>query len=107
VLAAQTRPTSSGPVLYDGASCSGDCDAFKGIAHRHLAALAAADGDPALAALLGADASAAWSVARDPGSGTFGVDWGASPGSPVSLGAQVSAATALEVEAARASGAVP
>jgi predicted alpha-1,6-mannanase (GH76 family) len=102
VLAAQTRQTPFGPVLFDGPSCSGDCDAFKGIAHRNLSDLAAADGAVSgLAALLSADAEAAWSIARDPSSGTFGVDWGARPASPASLASEVSAAAALEAEAAR------
>lgn len=103
VVSAETRPTPAGPVLSDGASCSGDCDAFKGIAHRYLAELAALDpGVPGLDALLAADGDAAWTVARDPATGLFGVDWGAPAGSSTSLAAQASAATTLEVEAARA-----
>jgi predicted alpha-1,6-mannanase (GH76 family) len=106
LVAAGTRPTAAGPVLFDGAGCSGDCDAFKGIAHRHLADLAAVAPDvPGLEALLEADAAALWSVARDPGSGLFGVDWGAPAGEPASLASQASAATALGVEAARAAAA--
>jgi predicted alpha-1,6-mannanase (GH76 family) len=108
LLDAMTRSTPYGAVLFDGASCSGDCDQFKGIAHRHLAELFAADpGVPGLAALLGADGEAAWAIARDPGSGTFGVDWGEGAGSSTSLAAQASAAMALEAEAGRAHGATP
>jgi predicted alpha-1,6-mannanase (GH76 family) len=102
LVAAQTRPTPAGAVLFDGASCDGDCDAFKGIAHRYLAALAEVADVPGLPALLAADAEAAWSVARDPASGLFGVDWGAPAGSRASLAAQTSAVTALGVEATRA-----
>jgi predicted alpha-1,6-mannanase (GH76 family) len=103
LLAAETRPTPYGPVLFDGASCDGDCDAFKGIAHRYLADLASADpAVPGLDALLSSDGDAVWALARDPGADTFGVDWGAQAGPTSSLGAQASAAAALEVEAARA-----
>lgn len=102
LLGVMTRPTPFGPVLFDGAGCSGDCDAFKGIAHRHLADLLAADpGVPGLAALLDADGEAAWAIAREAATGLFGVDWGAPPTSSTSLAAQVSAAMALGVEAAR------
>ena len=102
-LVAATRPTPFGPVLFDGAGCSGDCDLFKGIAHRHLADLLAADpAAPGVAALLAADGEAAWEIARDPSSGLFGVDWGAPAPASTSLAAQVSAAMALGVEAARA-----
>lgn len=103
LVSAQTRATPVGAVLYDGPTCDGDCDAFKGITHRHLAALAAVAPDvPGLAALLAADGEAAWAIARDPATGTFGVDWGAPAGAVTSLAAQVSAVTVLEVEAARA-----
>ena len=100
MLANEVRPTPVGAVLFDGASCNGDCDQFKGIAHRYLAALAAADPDvPGLAPLLRADAEAIWTLARDPASGTFGVDWGAAAGARTSLAAQTSAAMALNLEA--------
>jgi predicted alpha-1,6-mannanase (GH76 family) len=100
LVAEQTRPTPFGNVLFDGATCSGDCDQFKGIAHRYLAALAGAEPElPGLAALLHADADAVWSLARDPATGTFGVDWGAPPGARTSLAAQTSAATVLNLAA--------
>lgn len=102
LLASLTRPTRYGPVLFDGASCDGDCDAFKGIAHRHLAELLAVDPAlPGLSALLAADAEGAWALARDPATGTFGVDWGGPAQGSISLASQVSAVMALEVEAAR------
>jgi predicted alpha-1,6-mannanase (GH76 family) len=102
LISAQTRPTAAGAVLFDGASCNGDCDAFKGITHRYLAALAAAAPDvPGLDALLADDAEAAWSIARDPATDTFGTDWGAPAGPWTSLAAQTSAAIVLELEAAR------
>jgi predicted alpha-1,6-mannanase (GH76 family) len=108
LLASTTRPTPFGPVLFDGASCSGDCDAFKGIAHRHLAELLAADPSvPGVAAVLAADGQASWALARDPATGTFGVDWGSSAGASRSLAAQASAALALEAEAARAGAGAP
>ena len=100
LVAEQTRPTPFGNVLFDGASCSGDCDQFKGIAHRYLAALAAAEPElPGLSALLHADAEAVWTLARDPATGTFGVDWGAPPGTRTSLAAQTSAAMVLNLAA--------
>lgn len=103
VLAAETRPTPLGDVLFDGAACGGDCDQFKGIGHRYLSALADADpGVPGLAALLAADAAAAWSLARDPSTGTFSVDWGGPPSAHASVSAVSAAATALSLEAARA-----
>jgi predicted alpha-1,6-mannanase (GH76 family) len=101
VLARETRPTPFGAVLFDGASCSGDCDQFKGIAHRYLAALAEVDPSvPDLVPLLRADAEAVWEIARDPATGTFGVDWGAPAGAHTSISAQSSAAMALNLEAA-------
>lgn len=103
LLSAQTRPTRFGPVLFDGAACDGDCEAFKGVTHRHLDALASsAPGVPGLAALLEADGEAIWSLARDGRSGIFGVDWGAPPGPGASLASQAAAATALNLAAARA-----
>jgi predicted alpha-1,6-mannanase (GH76 family) len=97
LLSAQTRSTSFGPVLFDG-----DCDAFKGIAHRYLSELAAAAPDvPGLPALLAADADAVWTIARDPSTGTFGVDWGGPASAVTSLAAQASAAMVLNLEAAR------
>jgi predicted alpha-1,6-mannanase (GH76 family) len=36
VLSSETVTTSYGPVLDDGASCSGDCDEFKGPTFRYL-----------------------------------------------------------------------
>jgi predicted alpha-1,6-mannanase (GH76 family) len=102
LLSAQTRSTPLGPVLFDGASCAGDCDAFKGIAHRYLSALVAAAPDvPGVPALLAADADAVWTLARDPSTGTFGVDWGGPAGAVTSLAAQASAAMVLNLEAAR------
>jgi predicted alpha-1,6-mannanase (GH76 family) len=98
----ETRPTPLGNVLFDGASCSGDCEQFKGIAHRYLAALAAADPDPALDALLRADGEALWTLARAPSSDTFAVDWAGPPAAGASISAQSAAATALGIEAARA-----
>jgi predicted alpha-1,6-mannanase (GH76 family) len=101
VLERETRPTPVGAVLFDGASCSGDCDQFKGITHRYLAALAEVDaGVPGLVPLLRADAEAVWTIARDPAAGIFGVDWGAPSGAGTSVSAQSSAAMVLNIEAA-------
>jgi predicted alpha-1,6-mannanase (GH76 family) len=100
VIARETRPTPAGAVLFDGDSCGGDCHQFKGIAHRYLAALAEVDPDvPGLVPLLRADAEAVWTIARDPATGTFGVDWGGPPGGWTSVSAQSSAAMVLNLEA--------
>jgi predicted alpha-1,6-mannanase (GH76 family) len=102
-ISSETRPTPVGPVLFDGAACSGDCEQFKGIGHRFLAELLAEDpGVPGLGALLDADAEAVWTLARAPETGTFAVDWGGPAASSASVSAMTSAAAALARQAARA-----
>jgi predicted alpha-1,6-mannanase (GH76 family) len=97
----ETVTSSAGDVLSDGPNCSGDCDQFKGIAQRYLAALAAADPAGGWGALVHANAEAIWDLARDPGRDLFGVDWAGPAGSAgsVNLASQSSAAMALSVEA--------
>jgi predicted alpha-1,6-mannanase (GH76 family) len=98
MLAHEVRPTAVGDVLFDGDGCAGDCEQFKGIAERYLAELLAEDlGVPGVAALLAADAEAAWTVARDPETGEFAVDRNGPPTAQASLMATSSAATALAV----------
>jgi predicted alpha-1,6-mannanase (GH76 family) len=102
VLAHETAPTPVGPVLSDGPGCTGDCEQFKGIAHRYLAELAAEDPDAdGVAALLEADAAAIWSMARDAQHDIFACSWAGPPTAGASLSAQSAAATVLNLEASR------
>jgi predicted alpha-1,6-mannanase (GH76 family) len=102
MLAGETEPTVVGPVLSDGPGCGGDCDQFKGIAHRYLGELLAEDpGVPGVAALLRSDAAAIWSLDRNR-DGIFGTAWTGPPPGSASLAAQSAAATALNLEARRA-----
>jgi predicted alpha-1,6-mannanase (GH76 family) len=100
-LARETESTPVGDVLSDGAACRGDCEQFKGIAYRYLAALAAADpANARLAAVLGASAEAVWTLARDPATGLFGTSWsGPPPAGATSLPDQTSAAMVLNLAA--------
>jgi predicted alpha-1,6-mannanase (GH76 family) len=102
VLSGQTADSAAGRILTDGASCRGDCEQFKGIAQRYLAALAGADPAGAWGALVHSDATAIWDLARDPATTTFGVDW-AGPPRPATISTQSSATMALD-RAARAAG---
>jgi predicted alpha-1,6-mannanase (GH76 family) len=103
VLASETKSTTVGSVLFDGASCSGDCEQFKGIGHRFLAELVKEDpGAPGVAALLAADAAAVWTLARAPDTGAFSVDWAGPTATHATVEAVSSAATALARDAARA-----
>jgi hypothetical protein len=100
LLAQRTAPSQYGPVLSDGdaAKCQGECEGFKGIAARHLAALFAADtAHTEYRDLLARSANAVWST-RD-GTGLYGVDWTAPSLNP-SLGATASAAMTLAAVAA-------
>ncbi len=101
-VSSEVRPTELGDVLFDGGTCSGDCEEFKGIGHRFLGELLADDpGAPGVAALLEADAAAVWALARAPDTGEFAVDWGGPPAGSASLAAVTSAGAALASDAAR------
>ncbi len=100
VLGQETADSGSGRILSDGASCDGDCQQFKGIAQRHLAALADADPGGPWAPLLARDASAIWDHARNVDTTTFGTDWAGPPTAPT-VSTQSSATMALD-RAARA-----
>lgn len=102
VQTGETESSAAGLILTDGSdtSCTGDCEQFKGIAARYLAALYAAE--PSQTQVLGLvdrSADAAWTIARDPSSGLFGADWGAPFASPALLDATSSAAMTLAVAA--------
>jgi predicted alpha-1,6-mannanase (GH76 family) len=96
----QVASSSYGNVLHDD-NCTGDCDAFKGVAYRNLAKLFELDttqsqyGD-----VLVASANAIWGSARDTKECVFGSDWTSSAPAHVSLGADASAVIALNVAAA-------
>jgi predicted alpha-1,6-mannanase (GH76 family) len=102
MLSSETRTTPVGQVLFDGGSCSGDCEQFKGIGHRFLSELLAEDPSvPGVQALLAADAEAVWTLARAPDTGTFSVDWAGPAATHATVEAMSSAAAALAREAAR------
>jgi hypothetical protein len=89
-------------VLSDGTSvsCTGDCMQFKGIGARYLALLF--DADPSHTEyrdVLTRSAVAIWTLARDPASGLFGVDWGAPLAPPPHLEATSSAGMTLSAAA--------
>ena len=104
----QVTPSRFGDVLVDGSAeggtgCTGDCDAFKGIAFRYLAELYALDHTKTrYREVLDASARAIWEAARNPDLGLFGVAWTGPPPASASLGAEASAVMALGVFAARA-----
>ena len=86
-------------MLHD-ANCTGDCDAFKGIAYRNLAKLYMLDttqtqyGD-----VLVASTKAIWSSARDTTSNVFASDWTGGAPTHTSLAADASAVIALNIAA--------
>lgn len=95
----ETVPSPAGAVLSDGPRCGGDCEQFKGIGQRYLAALAEADPHGGWEALVASSAAALWDLDRDPASTTFGVDWAARSG--VATVATQSSATMALARAAR------
>ncbi len=107
MLAAETTATADGSVLFDGtnAHCGGDCQQFKGIGYRYLAALQALDPRPEYASVLAASANAAWDLARD-ASDRFAPDWAGPTVAATSIDAQSSAAMAIATYA-RSLGADP
>jgi len=103
MLGHETASSSAGSVLSDGTngSCGGDCMQFKGIGARYLAGLfTALPSHTEYKGLLVHSTTAIWTLARDPASGLFGVDWAAPFVPPAYLDAASSAAMALSVTAA-------
>ena len=97
LLASETESTADGTVLSDGsnASCSGDCQQFKGIALRYVAELYAADPSHAeLAQLVASSAHAIWDDARG-GDGLFATDWAGPSATAATIDADSSATMAL------------
>jgi predicted alpha-1,6-mannanase (GH76 family) len=96
----ETAKTPYGDVLSDGNGCSGDCDAFKGIAYRYLTALYESDRSHAeYRAVLDSSAAAIWANARETASTTFGESWSARASGKTSLAADAAAAMALNLAA--------
>jgi predicted alpha-1,6-mannanase (GH76 family) len=98
LLSSETEASDAGVVLTDGTdtSCTGDCAQFKGIAARYLALLYQADTSHSeYLASLASDSDAIWTIARDPASGLFGVDWAAPFVAPAQEPAATSAAMTL------------
>jgi predicted alpha-1,6-mannanase (GH76 family) len=99
LIHAQVTSSSFGDVLYDH-PCTGDCDAFKGIAFRNLMKLYEMDktqtqyGD-----VLAASAKAIWSSARDTSANVFGTQWAGGAPTATSLAADASAVMSLNVAA--------
>jgi predicted alpha-1,6-mannanase (GH76 family) len=95
------RPSSAGPVLNDfGTNCEGDCAAWKGIGYRYLALLFQKDPTHQdYATLLSNDATAIWTLARDPATDHFGSIWSGPPPSTGGVEKQGSAAMALNLYA--------
>jgi predicted alpha-1,6-mannanase (GH76 family) len=102
MLASESKATPAGPVLFDGdaAACTGDCAQFKGIGARYLALLFQEDKTKsAYSSLLDTSGESAWTQARDPLTGLFGVDWVGPSSSKGPLEATSSAAQGLHVAA--------
>jgi predicted alpha-1,6-mannanase (GH76 family) len=95
------RPSSAGPVLNDfGTNCEGDCAAWKGIGYRYLARLFQKDPTHQdYATLLSNDATAIWTLARDPATDHFGSIWSGPPPATGGVEKQGSAAMALNLYA--------
>jgi predicted alpha-1,6-mannanase (GH76 family) len=91
--------TPFGDVLHDE-QCTGDCDAFKGIAFRYLAKLFALDRTQSqYGSVLHASAKAIWSSARNAREGTFASDWSDGARASTTLAADASAVIALNLAA--------
>ena len=91
-----TVMSSAGLVLDDGAPCSGDCAAWKGIGYRSLADLYRRDPTHKdYAKVLLGGAAAIWSLARNPATSFFSANWAGPAATAGAIEAQVSATIAL------------
>ena len=100
MISKATRPSSAGPVLYDGSPCNGDCAAWKGIGYRYLALLFRNDPTHAdYETLLTNDANAVWTLARNSNNDLFSSIWSGPAPTTGGVEAQGSAAMALGVYA--------
>ncbi|MEO6599204.1 MAG: glycoside hydrolase family 76 protein [Polyangiaceae bacterium] len=95
-----TRTSSAGPVLDDGSPCDGDCAAWKGIGYRYLAELFRSDPThDEYRTVLSNDASAVWSLARNPTTNFFSSQWAGPAATKGGVEAQGSATMALNLYA--------
>jgi predicted alpha-1,6-mannanase (GH76 family) len=95
----QVASSPYGNILHDD-HCTGDCDAFKGIAFRNLAKLYVLDRTQSqYGAVLHASASAIWDAARNTQDDVFASDWAGGAPSQTSLAADASAVMALNLAA--------
>jgi predicted alpha-1,6-mannanase (GH76 family) len=91
-----TVMSSAGLVLDDGAPCTGECAAWKGIGYRYLAELYRRDPTHKdYARVLLGGASAIWSLARNPATNFFSSNWAGPAATAGTIEAQISAAIAL------------
>jgi len=99
----ETRPTAGGSILFDGTNtgCAGDCAQFKGIGYRYLAALFRLDPSHSeYRPVIEGSAAALWTLARNPNTGLFSIDWAGPPLPTAITGQQSSAVMALNLFAA-------
>lgn len=95
----QTIGSEYGLILHDD-HCTGDCDAFKGIAFRYLAKLYEIDRSNAwYHAVLSNSAKAIWNLAQNGVTRTFAPSWAGPTQWRTTLGADASAVMALNIAA--------
>lgn len=100
LVSEQVASSQYGNILSDGAKCSGDCDAFKGIAFRFLMKLFVVDkSHTEYRDVLKASVRAIWYDARNAKTGLYASNWAGPAPSTTSLGAQASATMALNLAA--------
>jgi predicted alpha-1,6-mannanase (GH76 family) len=96
----QVGPSTYGNVLSDGPHCTGDCDAFKGIAFRFLMKLYGLDEKQTqYGAVLKASVRAIWYEARNDSTNVFASSWTGGAPKNTSLAADASAVMALNLAA--------
>lgn len=101
MMAHGVKTSSLGPVLNDfGNNCEGDCAAWKGIGYRYLAVLFRKDPTHTeYATFLKNNATAVWTLARDPATDLFSSSWAGPTQAGGGIEKQGSAAMALSLYA--------
>ncbi|HVY31430.1 MAG TPA: glycoside hydrolase family 76 protein [Polyangiaceae bacterium] len=101
MMAHGVKTSSLGPVLNDfGNNCEGDCAAWKGIGYRYLALLFRKDPTHTdYATFLKNNATAVWTLARDPATDLFSSSWAGPAQTGGGIEKQGSAAMALNLYA--------
>jgi len=83
ILTHETTKTQDGkgPILFDGAGCSGDCNEFKGITFRYLALYLAQVKTTSLYQVMQTNADSIWDNAKTRGGNQalFGINWAGPP----------------------------